>query len=188
MPSPNVAWQRCSSPLPPSPLQSAPGGFDDPSCPRRGRKAIVTQFNTSGWEGHKALLESDSFATHIVCGQEHKVAEIGLAGARSTLKRLGWDASVAPAVDTGSLTDTRFRSAGTYVAIRGHIGSQLVWPCNRPDLSPSDAPGRLAGRWANVLGGLLVFSMYFRDGVGWNHENRSFVRQLGSVVCGLTLT
>ena len=147
---------------------------------------IITQFNTSGWEGHKALLERNAFASHIVCGQEHKLASSLLPSARAAIQKFGWDASLAPALDTGSASDTRFRSAGTYVAVKEHIGSQFICPCDRPDLSPKAAPGRMAGGWANVLGGLLVFSTYFRDSAGWNQENRSLVKQLGSVVAGLS--
>ena len=50
---------------------------------------------------------------------------------------------------------------------------------------PYGAPGRLTGRWINMLGGLVVMSMYMENAVGWNELNRALAKQLAAVVAVL---
>ena len=67
------------------------------------------------------------------------------------------------------------------VAAPAHIASAAPWPFSCEDLSPHGAPGRLAGRWLNVLGGLLVMSAYFRDTTGWCDINTALAVRIAEI-------
>ena len=134
----------------------------------------------------QAWLETPGSRPHAVCGQEVKLLEEELLAARRSLSRGGWNASFAPGVATRDEGDGRHRSAGTIVAVPSHVQSETLWPFEREDLSPVEAPGRLSGRWANLMGGVAVLSMYMQDVVGWGEVNLALARQLESVVANLT--
>ena len=152
--------------------------------PRKSKKkwVTITQFNGNAWQGSKDLIEAEACVVDAVCVQEHKKLEPELLEMRASLQKGGWDASAAAAVDTGDAQDNRFRSAGVCVAVRREVGSQMLWPYNRADFSPAESPGRLAGRWCNMCGGLALFSLYMFDGEGWSDRNRALIKHLGGIV------
>ena len=119
------------------------------------------QYNGNAWHGEMAMckfLQRPVRKPHAVCGQEVKLSGEELGKAKKDAQYHGWTCSFSPAVVTkGSLHtnsvpgvaalpsdngDRRYRSAGTMVATPSHVGSELLWPFGREDLSPVEAPGR----------------------------------------------
>jgi ribonuclease HI len=146
----------------------------------------IVQLNANAWSGHVEWLEREAGKrTLVVCGQEHKLDIPALEAACVKARGMGWNCSASPAVCTGEGSDGRQRSAGTYVAVAKHVGSELLCEFGKPDLSPNEAPGRLTARWVNLLGGIVVFSLYLKDGVGWNDCNRELALQLLTAVNAL---
>ena len=121
----------------------------------------------------RKLIERPIRKPHVICGQEVKLSGDGIQWAKQTAQHHGWTCSIAPAVVTKDGGDRRHRSAGTLVATPSHVGSELLWPFGREDLSPQEAPGRLTGRWVNIVGGIAVLSMYLEDSVGWSDLNET---------------
>ena len=146
--------------------------------PHTNRIRIV-QINANLWPGHSEWLEQGvALAGHVVAGQEHKLDIEAWHNVGASRQSTGFVASGAPAVVTSATGDERHRSAGTYVAVANHVGSELLAAFGKADLSTSEAPGRLSGRWIDVPGGIDIFSAYFQDAAGWNQTNVALVRQL----------
>lgn len=153
----------------------------------KGRFEVI-QINPNCWDGVKAwLLQEGTGAGRVVCAQEHKLNQSALDSACEAMAKQGYCISGAPAVTTKQHGDGRHRSAGTLVAVAAHVHSELLCAFGKADLSPSEAPGRLTGRWVDWHGGVAVFAAYFEDGTGWSATNIALAHQLGMVtaVCGV---
>ena len=143
-----------------------------------GRLDVVTlrQLNANARKGHERWLEHGGRRDHVVFGQELKVPECEIRDFDARAHKLGWRASVAPCTTMGSGDDARRRSAGAFVASPPHVGSQVSPMAGRADLSPLCAPGRIALRAVDILGGMDCLSVYLFDTEGWSDRNVELAR------------
>ena len=150
--------------------------------PAAGELRIV-QLNPNAWPAMREWLVQQGQPGHVICGQEHKLDAGALLNVCAATKKAGYTVSGAPAMVTNPSGDARHRSGGVMVAVANHLHSELLCALGRADLSPSDAPGRLTGRWIDAMGGIVALSAYFQDGVGWNAVNIALAKQLAVVTC-----
>ena len=129
------------------------------------QQRVLISYNGGGWAPTRELLGVVAGAAQgsYVCGQECRLRTDAADTVVAASRKDGWAIALAEARAThgpGQHADGRHTSAGVAMRVPTHHGITRAGGHNSWDASPPQHPGRFVLAHCNVVGGIIVASVY----------------------------